>query len=76
MIKNNKAEILVKQIAGALAKRIINYLREGQVIQQSAEFGFIKFGSRVDVLLPPGTKVNVKLNQVVKGGITVLATLD
>ena len=76
VIKNNKAEILVKQIAGALAKRIINYLREGQVIQQSAEFGFIKFGSRVDVLLPPGTKVNVKLNQVVKGGITVLATLD
>ena len=76
VIKNNRAEILVKQIAGALAKRIINYLREGQVIQQSAEFGFIKFGSRVDVLLPPGTKVNVTLNQVVKGGITVLATLD
>ena len=76
VIKNNKSEILVKQIAGALAKRIINYLREGQMIQQSAEFGFIKFGSRVDVLLPPGTKVNVKLNQVVKGGITVLATLD
>jgi phosphatidylserine decarboxylase len=76
VIKNNKAEILVKQIAGALAKRIINYLREGQVIEQSAEFGFIKFGSRVDVLLPPGTKVNVQLNQVVKGGITVLATLD
>ena len=76
VIKNNKAEILVKQIAGALAKRIINYLREGQVIQQSAEFGFIKFGSRVDVLLPPDTKVNVTMNQVVKGGITVLATLD
>lgn len=76
VIKNSKAEILVKQIAGALAKRIINYLREGQVIEQSAEFGFIKFGSRVDVLLPPGTKVNVKLNQMVKGGITVLATLD
>ncbi|HYF32052.1 MAG TPA: phosphatidylserine decarboxylase family protein [Chitinophagaceae bacterium] len=76
VIKNSKAEILVKQIAGALAKRIINYLREGQVIEQSAEFGFIKFGSRVDVLLPVGTKVNVKLNQVVKGGITVLATLE
>ena len=76
VIKNSKAEILVKQIAGALAKRIINYLREGQVIEQSAEFGFIKFGSRVDILLPPGTKVNVKLNQMVKGGITVLATLD
>jgi phosphatidylserine decarboxylase len=76
VIKNSKSEILVKQIAGAVAKRIINYLREGQMIEQSAEFGFIKFGSRVDVLLPPGTKVDVKLNQVVKGGITVLATLD
>ena len=76
VIKNSKAEVLVKQIAGALAKRIVNYLREGQQIEQSAEFGFIKFGSRVDVLLPVGTKVNVKLNEVVKGGITILATLD
>jgi phosphatidylserine decarboxylase len=76
VIKNERSEILVKQIAGALAKRIVNYLREGQMIEQSAEFGFIKFGSRVDLLLPLGTTVNVKLNQVVKGGITVLATLD
>lgn len=76
VIKNTRAEVLVKQIAGALAKRIVNYLREGQTIEQSAEFGFIKFGSRVDVLLPPGTQVNVKLNEVVKGGITVLATLE
>lgn len=76
VIRNNRGDILVKQIAGALAKRIVNYLREGQIIEQTAEFGFIKFGSRVDVLLPPGTKVNVKLNQAVKGGITVLATLE
>lgn len=76
VIKNSKAEVLVKQIAGALAKRIVNYLKEGQQIDQSAEFGFIKFGSRVDVLLPVGTKVNVQLNEVVKGGVTVLATLD
>ncbi|HYC30536.1 MAG TPA: phosphatidylserine decarboxylase, partial [Chitinophagaceae bacterium] len=76
VIRNSKAEVLVKQIAGALAKRIVNYLRKGQQIEQSAEFGFIKFGSRVDLLLPLGTKVNVKLNEVVKGGITVLATLD
>jgi phosphatidylserine decarboxylase len=76
VIKNTRAEVLVKQIAGALAKRIVNYLREGQTIEQSAEFGFIKFGSRVDVLLPPGTQVNVKLNEVVKGGITVIATLN
>lgn len=75
VIKNDKAEILVKQIAGALAKRIINYLKVGQKVEQCSEMGFIKFGSRVDVLLPVGTKVNVQLNQNVKGGVTVLATL-
>jgi phosphatidylserine decarboxylase len=75
VIKNAKAEILVKQIAGALAKRIINYLSIGQEVHQGNELGFIKFGSRVDVILPIGTKVNVQLNQVVKGGVTVLATL-
>jgi phosphatidylserine decarboxylase len=75
VIKNDKAEILVKQIAGALAKRIINYLSVGQEVHQGNELGFIKFGSRVDVILPVGTKVNVQLNQVVKGGVTVLATL-
>jgi phosphatidylserine decarboxylase len=76
VIKNNRSEILVKQIAGALAKRIVNYLREGQMIEQTAEFGFIKFGSRVDLLLPQGTKVNVAKGQAVKGGVTVIATLD
>lgn len=75
VIRNAKGEILVKQIAGALAKRIVNYLTVGQKVEQSAEYGFIKFGSRVDILLPVGTKVNVKLNEVVKGGVTVLATL-
>ncbi|MDQ6815437.1 MAG: phosphatidylserine decarboxylase family protein [Bacteroidota bacterium] len=75
VIKNDKAEILVKQIAGALAKRIINYLSVGQEVHQGSELGFIKFGSRVDVILPVGTKVNVQLNQIVKGGVTVLATL-
>lgn len=75
VIRNAKGEILVKQIAGALAKRIINYLTVGQKVEQSAEYGFIKFGSRVDVLLPVGTKVNVQLNEVVKGGVTVLATM-
>jgi phosphatidylserine decarboxylase len=73
VIKGAKAEILVKQIAGAVAKRIINYLTVGQKVEQTAEYGFIKFGSRVDVLLPVGTKVTVGLNQVVKGGVTVLA---
>ena len=68
-------EILVKQIAGALAKRIVNYLQVGQKVQQSDELGFIKFGSRVDLLLPIGTKINVELNEVVQGGVTVVATL-
>ncbi|MCW3089046.1 MAG: phosphatidylserine decarboxylase family protein [Ferruginibacter sp.] len=75
VIRNGDTLILVKQIAGAMAKRIINYLQVGQQVSQSAEMGFIKFGSRVDVLLPVGTKINVELNQVVKGGITVIATL-
>ena len=76
VIRHGKTEILVKQIAGALAKRIVNYLRDGQKISQTAEMGFIKFGSRVDVLLPPGTKVDVKIGQNVQGGITVLAHLE
>jgi phosphatidylserine decarboxylase len=76
VIKNDKVEILVKQIAGALAKRIVNYLQVGQKVEQGAEMGFIKFGSRVDVLLPLSAKIKVQLNQAVKGGITVLASLD
>lgn len=75
VISNQKAEVLVKQIAGAVARRIVNYLSVGEVVKQGAEMGFIKFGSRVDVLLPVGTKVNVQLNQVVKGGVTIIATL-
>jgi len=74
VIRHPHSEILVKQIAGAVARRIINYLKPGQKVQQGGELGFIKFGSRVDVLLPVGTKVHVELNQVVKGGITVLAS--
>jgi len=76
VIKSDSAEILVKQIAGALAKRIVNYLAVGQRVLQGNEMGFIKFGSRVDVILPVGTELNVKLNQQVKGGVTVLATID
>ncbi len=72
--RNSHGEILYKQIAGALAKRICNYTTVGQQVKQGDEYGFIKFGSRVDVLLPLNAKVNVALNQVVKGGVTVLAT--
>lgn len=75
VIRKGSTEVLVKQIAGALAKRIVNYLQVGQQVKQGDEFGFIKFGSRVDLLLPPGTKVNVSLNQMVQGGVTVIATL-
>lgn len=70
--KQHGKEMLVKQIAGALAKRIVNYLKPGDQVQQGAEMGFIKFGSRVDLLLPVDTKVEVTLNQKVKGGVTVL----
>jgi phosphatidylserine decarboxylase len=70
--KLGEKEMLVKQIAGALAKRIVNYLKPGDEVRQGAEMGFIKFGSRVDLLLPLDAKVDVKLNQKVKGGVTVL----
>ena len=75
VIKNGNTEILVKQIAGAVARRIVNYLEVGNKVKQTEEYGFIKFGSRVDLLLPIGTKINVGLNEVVQGGVTVLATL-
>ncbi len=65
-------EMLVKQIAGALAKRIVNYLKPGDKVVQGAEMGFIKFGSRVDLLLPLDAKIDVQMNQKVKGGVTVI----
>jgi phosphatidylserine decarboxylase len=71
-----KVNILMRQIAGALAKRIVFYPRKDEVIKQGEELGFIKFGSRVDLFLPLNTKLNVKLNQKVRGGETVLAELN
>jgi phosphatidylserine decarboxylase len=68
-------QVLFRQIAGALARRIVWYVKEGDTVEQGQQFGFIKFGSRVDIFLPLGTKINVELNQVVKGGRTVLAEL-
>jgi phosphatidylserine decarboxylase len=70
--KHYGKEMLVKQIAGALARRIVNYLKPGDQVQQGSEMGFIKFGSRVDLLLPLDAKIEVKMNQKVKGGVTVL----
>lgn len=66
-------EVLYRQIAGALAKRIVNYAEEGDKVLQGTDAGFIKFGSRVDLYLPLGTKVNVKLGDKVKGGVQVVA---
>ncbi len=71
--KSGEKELLVKQIAGALAKRIVNYLKPGDKVTQGEEMGFIKFGSRVDLLLPLNAEVAVKMNEKVKGGVTVLA---
>jgi phosphatidylserine decarboxylase len=68
-------EILYRQIAGALAKRIVNYANEADKVVQGADAGFIKFGSRVDLYLPLGTKVNVKLGDTVKGGVQVVAEI-
>ena len=71
--RKNGKEVLSKQIAGALAKRIVNYLKAGQSVTQTEEMGFIKFGSRVDLLLPLDAKVKVKIGDKPKGGVTVIA---
>ncbi len=68
-------EVLYRQIAGALARRIVNYAKEGMQVVQGTDAGFIKFGSRVDLFLPLSAKVNVELNQVVKGAEDSIATL-
>lgn len=68
-------EILFRQIAGALARRIKWYVKEGDELHQGDEFGFIKFGSRVDIFLPLTAKVKVSLNQKTKGGRTIIADL-
>jgi len=74
VVKSNKfGNVLHRQIAGAVAKRIVNYAVQDQEVEQASDSGFIKFGSRVDIFLPLDTKIKVKLNQKVKGGITILA---
>jgi phosphatidylserine decarboxylase len=70
--KNGK-EVLVRQIAGLLARRIVCYSKDEQTVKQNDELGFIKFGSRVDLFLPLDAKISVKPNQIVKGGQTVIA---
>ena len=68
-------KVLYRQIAGALAKRIVNYAKTGDTVQQGTDSGFIKFGSRVDIFLPLDADIKVKLNQKVRGGESIIAQL-
>ena len=75
VVENAKTQVLFRQIAGALARRIVCYAKEGDAAIQGAEYGFIKFGSRIDLFLPVDCKINVNLGQKTKGGETILAFL-
>ena len=76
VIKNDKfGEILYRQIAGAVARRIVNYAEIGKKVVQGEDAGFIKFGSRVDLFLPVETTIDVKVNDTVKGGVQKIAHL-
>ena len=70
---SGKVDVLVKQIAGFFARRIVNYMHEGSNVQQGDELGFIKWGSRTQVYLPLTAKINVAVGDIVRGGQTVLA---
>jgi phosphatidylserine decarboxylase len=73
VVKNaNGVEVLFRQIAGALARRIVWYVKENDNVTQGSEFGFIKFGSRVDLFLPLGTEINVNIGDKVVGGKTII----
>ena len=74
VLKNDVfGEIIYRQIAGAVARRIVNYAKEGMEVKQGDDAGFIKFGSRVDLFLPLGTPLSIKLNDIVKGGVQSIA---
>ena len=73
---SSRVKILMRQIAGALARRIVCYPQEGWMVRQGDEMGFIKFGSRVDLFLPLNATIKVDINQKVKGGQTVIAELN
>ena len=77
VVLENKSigQILYRQIAGALARRIVNYAEAGMEVTQGGDAGFIKFGSRLDLFFPVGTKINLELNQVVKGGVDCIAEI-
>jgi len=76
VVENNKVgEILYRQIAGAAARRIINYAKKDQIVEQGKDAGFIKFGSRIDIFVPLDMKIAVDLNQKTKGGETIIANI-
>ncbi len=75
VIKNKHGEVLFRQIAGALAKRIVYYVNQGDQVQQGGEMGFIKFGSRIDIYLPLNADIKVNLNDKTRGGETIIASL-
>ena len=75
VVENKNAAVLFRQIAGALAKRIVMYSKEGYEAIQGEDFGFIKFGSRVDLFLPLDAKIEVSLDQKVKGNQTIIASI-
>lgn len=75
VIDNGEEEILLRQIAGAMAKRIVNYLEIGEEVEQGTDMGFIKFGSRVDLFLPLDAKIEVKIGQKVRGNKTIIGRL-
>jgi len=76
VISNNGVTLLLRQIAGAMARRIKYYVEEGNTIEQNAEFGFIRFGSRVDIYFPLGTQIDVNIGDSVQGGKTILAKIN
>ena len=75
VVENNKLSVLFRQIAGAVAKRIVMYSTEGDTAIQGDDFGFIKFGSRVDLFLPLNARINVQIDEKVKGNQTIIASI-
>jgi phosphatidylserine decarboxylase len=76
VVENDSFSVLIRQIAGKLARRIVYYVEQGDELERGEEFGFIKFGSRVDLFLPLNTKINVEIGQKVRGGETVLGEVQ
>lgn len=75
VIRHNNGNILIRQIAGKVARKIVSYAKTGDKLKRGEEFGFIKFGSRVDVFIPTDSIISVKIGDIVQGGVTELAKL-